>query len=310
VQKTEPRSKVMSLPEAVESFVRPGMVLHFGMAGSRPNAAIQELYRQFRARDPRFTLCSTGFGGPQLGLFLIDAGMADRVVAGFAGDQYPAPRPNRALRRQLDRGLVLEDWSLHTYLLRLRAAATNVPFILTASLAGSELAASRKRVIEVDGETVTLVPALQPDLSFLHGVVADEDGNVILSTPLGEAALGAAAAKNGAIVSVERIVSRDEFRELAGLPALPSLFVRAVCEASFGAHPSGVYADHVDATLSYGDDYEFMTETVEVLGSDDGASDAWADHWLAVHPDRYPERLGADRVQRLRDWEGVARAAG
>lgn len=294
----------MDLGEAIERFVRPGSTLHFGMAGSRPNAAIRELHRRFRAQPGAgFTLCSTGFGGPQLGLFLVRAGIAKTVVAGFAGDQYPSPRPNRALRRQLEHGLKLEDWSLHTYLLRLRAGAMGVPFMPTASLSGTDLAADRARSVEVDGQALTLVPALRPDVAFLHGIIADPDGNVVLSMPLGEGALGAAAARNGAIVTVERIVSREEFRGFAGLPALPSKFVAAVCEAPFGAHPSGMFADRVDPELSYGDDYDFISETVRILADPDDVPEDWLEHWLDAPAAEYPERIGAERRAALRNWK-------
>ncbi|MDD5712726.1 MAG: hypothetical protein PHY31_08220, partial [Smithellaceae bacterium] len=54
-------SKVMSVHDAVERFIRPGMHFHIGHAYLRPNAAVYEICRQFWGKNPAFTISSLGF---------------------------------------------------------------------------------------------------------------------------------------------------------------------------------------------------------------------------------------------------------
>ena len=69
----------------------------------------------------------------------------------------------------------------------------------------------------------------------MHGVCADENGNIVLPQPMGGRKLGALAAKQGVIATVEKFVPADK------IPPeyihIPGVCVRAVCEAKFGAHP-------------------------------------------------------------------------
>ncbi|MFJ9590780.1 CoA-transferase [Streptomyces acidicola] len=297
-------AEIAALADLVTRHTRPGMCLHFALHGSRPNAAIREIYRQYAGTDPKFVLSSTGFGGPQLGLYLIAAGLGERVVAGFVGDQYPAPGPSRAVKRRIDSGEVdLEDWSLYTFLLRLRAATLGVPWMPTRSFLGSSMGQHHGlREVTVDGEPLLLLPAHRPDVTFLHGVLADEDGNVLLTPPYGEGILGAAAARLGAIVTVERIVSRAEFRRHSGLPTLPASFTLGVAEVPFGAHPSGLYAERIDQSLTYGEDYDFIADSTRHLNGSADEFAQWANTWLRVPAEEYQERLGAARRRHLRAW--------
>ncbi|HLK16424.1 MAG TPA: CoA-transferase [Fimbriimonadaceae bacterium] len=271
-------NKVSDLRTAIDSTVRPGMALHFALSQSRANAAIRELLRMYSGSTPEFTLSSTGFGGPQLGLFPLALGLASRLVTGFVGNQYPSPGPCRVVNAKIDDGTIeLEPWSLLSFLQRLGAAARGEDWAPTRSLDGSSLANSENVRATSEG---TFVRAFRPDVTFLHGVVADEDGNTVLSTPIGEGTVGAAAARLGAIVTVERIVSRSDLCALAGAPMLPGSHVLAVCESRYGAHPSGVFAGPTLTDLSYSDDYDFIVETFDALRLPKEELDAWVESRL------------------------------
>ncbi|MQA24958.1 MAG: hypothetical protein GEU94_05690 [Micromonosporaceae bacterium] len=286
--------RVRSLPDAIAEVVKPGMLLHFALAQARPNAAIRELLSQFSPPQAKFSLSATGFGGPQLGLFLVAAGLVDRLVTGFVGHQYPSPGPDRRTNRMIDRGtLRIEAWSLLTFLQRLRAAALGVEWFSTGSLTGSSLLDGSPDVRCLEG--VTLVRALRPDVTFVHGVVADADGNTVLSIPAGEGMAGAAAARHGAIVTVEEIVETADLRAAHGAPILPGALVRAVCPVRFGAHPSGVYAPPGFGSYGYADDYAFIEESVAALGLPDDQLATWMSEHLHAVPT-------GDRLARLRAW--------
>ena len=226
-------SKVMSLAEAVRQFVRPGMSLHFGGAWAFPNAALFEIVRQFAGRDPGFTLILSAGGAASAGPFLA-AGLARRVIAAFLGDGYPTPGPNPAIQRAINSGKVaVENWTMLTLTLRLLAAAMNLPYLPTRSILGSSLEDVLGPASGIfddqfrrapdpfhPTENIGLVPALHPDLALTHGWAADSEGNTLLPVPLAGNAFGALAAREGAIVTVEKIVSPDVIRAQApGCPA-------------------------------------------------------------------------------------------
>lgn len=292
--------KVRSIEAAVAEHVRPGMALHFSLAQARPNAAIRELVRQYRGSTPAFTASATGFGGPQLGIYLLVLGLVDKVVTGFVGDQFPRVGPNPRAKKLIDDGAVdVDAWSLLSFIQRLRAAASGSEWAVTNSLRGSDLQAGSEAVRhEAD---VSLVSAWRPDLTFLHGVVGDADGNVVLSVPVGEGVLGAASARHGAIVTVEEIVERDVLSRAAGVTTLPGALVRAVCPEPFGAHPSGVFAPPPFRHLAYSDDYDFITESTEAHRLTDSELATWIDQRLLAQVD-------SDTRARLRDWSVTAAA--
>jgi len=295
---TSRSSKVRTLEEAVAEVVRPGMLLHFALAQARPNAAIRELLRQFRGSTARFGASATGFGGPQLGLFLVACGLVDRIVTGFVGNQYPRVGPNARANRLIDAGSVdIDAWSLLTFLQRLKAGSMGLEWTVTGSLVGSDIAHGHNDVRRVEG--ATLVRALTPDVAFLHAVVADQDGNAILSVPVGEGIVGAAAARLGAIVTVERVVEREELRAAAGVPILPGAIVRAVCPEPFGAHPSGVFAPAQFMDYAYADDYDFIAESTDAHELDDDRLADWIETRLLPGPD-------AATTERLRSRNAFA----
>jgi acyl CoA:acetate/3-ketoacid CoA transferase alpha subunit/acyl CoA:acetate/3-ketoacid CoA transferase beta subunit len=254
------------LAEAVSRFVTPGAQLCFASTPSRSNAAIRELARQFRHKDPRFTFLATGYHSEAHLLGLLRLGR--RYVGCFFGDNYPVPRANR-LYAELEReGDEIEPWSLLSYCAALAAGALGQPYALDRSLRGTTLAHElerRGRLIEVslpdaDGvaKPTTLLRALRSDVTFLHAPLADEHGNVAFSAPFGEGFHSALGARSGCIVTVERVVPSEVLERLPQHRPLPAHRVLAVCVEPFGAHPQPLHVAPPELRQlepGYGDDY-------------------------------------------------------
>jgi acyl CoA:acetate/3-ketoacid CoA transferase alpha subunit/acyl CoA:acetate/3-ketoacid CoA transferase beta subunit len=309
-------NKVMALEDAIRLIV-PGDHIHASLTGGRPNAALRAVAKAHWHDKPQFTLSSTGIGGPQLGLVLLGQGLLKHVIAGFVGHQYPSPGPYRVAQRMIAEGdVTLEAWSLLTVLERLRAGARGVRWTVTRSLDHDSLhptdhegssveGVSQYRTIRMtEGDELRLIPWLRPDVTLLHGLIGDEDGNIVLGFPYGEGVLGAFAARRGAIATVERLVSKAELRRYSHLPIVPSVAVASVSLVRWGSHPAGIYGDAVDRRISYSDDYSWLAEMVEALNAGGQTLERWTDHWILEpsDPREYVQRLEDRRTKHLRTW--------
>lgn len=324
-------TKILSDPDSlVREFVKPGMYLHLATTMSRPNALIYSLSRVFEGTNPEFTISVAGIHSSAHCLAL--SGIVKKMITGFAGDNYPKPSPN-SLYKDLMRGkpFELELWSLLTLVQRLMAGAMKLPGFVSNSLVGSDLitdklgktaflyhkptegnpygeAASPHLDSESRGtkekDMVVLLP-LCPDITLVHGVVADEDGNIVLSQPGGEGAWGALAATKGVIATVEKIVPRGTVPP--ELVHIPSSKVLGIAPARFGAHPQSLRVQDFpeipafEGVESYLDDYEFQMEANKAV-----SIPAKAEKWhkenvmLSGGHEEYLDLIGEVRLRRLK----------
>ncbi|HVY25097.1 MAG TPA: CoA-transferase [Polyangiaceae bacterium] len=262
-------NKALALPEAIARFIEPGQKLCFASTPSRSNAAVRELARHFRGKKPEFTLLATGFHSLLHLLGMLRLGR--RYVGCFFGDNYPTPRPNRLYAELLREGYDIEQWSLWSYVSALAAGAYGHPYAFTRSLNGTSLGAAlaaQGKLLELrdpadPDRQLSLVRALTPDITFLHAPLGDELGNVALAAPHGEGFYSALAARQGVIVTVERIVPSDMLRLVPHFMPLPAHRVLAVCEEPFGAHPQPLHVAAAELRAlepGYADDYAAYTE--------------------------------------------------
>ena len=297
--------KVMSLSRAVRALVRPGMTVHLGVVHSMPYAASYEIARALCGSEAKLrVICQ---GALLNTLVLVHLGLVDRLITTYTGDVYPAPGPNPALQRALDGGaLECQDWSLLALSRRLMAAALGVPFFPAPSLAGTSMAADNAgEYAEIqdpfEGWRHAVVRPLAPDISIYHAWAADPEGNALFTGPHTESLWGAMAAREGALLTVERVVSPDEVRANAHLGLLPGRYVRAVCPAPFGAHPGGLSPHGYAGAVGYSEDYDFIVAFQEAARSSDSLK-KWVEYWVLGPADHaaYLRRLGAPRLHRLR----------
>lgn len=293
--------KVMGLAEAIERFVRPGMALHIGHSYARPCACYRQLARQFRGKDPGFTISALGFTGDMCCMF--HAGIIKKAVATFFGDSYPMPGPNPVFQAAYRDGTVeMEHWTILTFSLRLLAGALGFEWIPANSLIGTTIAEENTDDFYVtqapDGTQIGLARALRPDITFLHGWAADRAGNVVFAPPYAETASSARGATEGAIVTVERIVDADFIKRYSHFVKVPSYLVKAVCHVPFGSHPAGLSNYGLESEVT---GYETDRDAIIDLRQrckDPALLDAWMEEWVFGCEDHaeYMRKVGYERV--------------
>ncbi len=306
--------KVMPLGEAIRKFVKPGMSLHLGHCYARPCAVYQELSRQFWGKDPGFTISTLGFTGDMNSIFC--AGIVKKAIATFFGDSYPMPGPNPVYQAAYRDGTVeLEHWTILSFSLRLLAGALAFDWIPADSLIGTTIAEENTadfRVIESpDGKPMGMARALRPDITFLHGWASDPAGNVVCAPPYAETASSARGAREGAIVTVEKIVDSDFIKRYSHFVKVPSYLVKAVCPVRFGAHPAGMSNYGLESEFTgYEIDRDFSIDFRSKC-KDPDALQAWMDEWIlgCADHDEYLAKLGHERIwflegkSALNSWE-------
>lgn len=300
-------SRLVSLDGAVRAHVKAGDLIYFGGSMARPNAAMFEVARTFWGTNPRFTLAAPAIANQHAPL--IRAGLVAKVVSSIHAMTFPTPAPHPLYVDAARKGSVtFENWSLLTLIQRLQAAAFGLPFMVTGSLAGSDMEAdlAAKGVAASvpdpfgSGRNVSCVAPLAPDVTFVHALAADAQGNAIISPPLYDDKWAAFAARR-VVVTADRIVDSAFVRRHAHLVQIPASRVDAVCEVPFGGHPNSLPGDAVPELQGYPDDYDFLTDLREAGKTPEGL-DAWSREWILGcrnHED-YLAKLGATRLHALR----------
>ena len=297
-------TKVMGLDEAICKHVVPGMTLHFAYSEGRPMATSNALVRSFAGTEPGFTVISAGLVSNQAAL--ISEKIVTKLIVSFVGENYPTPAPNKIFQKLIDMCEVeIENNSLLALSQRLAAGAYGFPFALTKSWKGSSLAENKCFRTLPDpfgsGEEVGILSPLIPDITFVHGLAADEHGNIVLSPPFGEGEIAAFAAKKGVVATVERIVSDDLIERNSTLVRIPAHRVLSVSEVPFGCHPYGIYNPFSREIPAYVEDYESFAVIRAASYSLETFSE-WVREWIldvADHDD-YLAKLGAERLNNLR----------
>ncbi|MBW2059695.1 MAG: CoA transferase subunit A [Deltaproteobacteria bacterium] len=238
--------KVMTAREAVERFVFDGAVVGLGgqNVGRCTVAIAHEIVRQGK-KD--LTLCGCNLSIPMD--IMVGAGLVKRTEAGTGNLERFGT--TFCWRRAVERGTVeMEDYSHLAMVSRFLAGEMGLPFMPIKSLLGSDMLTRQarstlKKYELIDnpwnpGEKVVLLPALNPDVAIIHAQKADPMGNVIIEGFLAHDVEMVRAAKH-TIVSCEEIIPTERIRNDPERTTIPYLYVSAVVEQPFGAHPTAAY---------------------------------------------------------------------
>jgi acyl CoA:acetate/3-ketoacid CoA transferase alpha subunit/acyl CoA:acetate/3-ketoacid CoA transferase beta subunit len=306
------QGKLLGLQAAVKRFIKPGMKLHLAAGIGGPSAAICEILRQYWGKHPEFTLIQSTVTGHAINL--VHAKLVKKLICSVCANIAASGRPSKVIQDAVESGRIeLENWTLNSLQQRLMAGALGVPFFPTKSVLGSSIAADNEASFKTmddpfgSGATIGAASALLPDISIVHGCVADVEGNTILAAPYGEDLWGALASKGGVIVTVEKIVPAEFIRKYAALVKIPSYAVNAVVLAPLGLHPFSLANPGIGEIDPYEKDVDFLNVLYEASMSEH-ALDDWIREWV-LHCENHKHYLDKLGEKRVADLKGKSRRA-
>jgi glutaconate CoA-transferase subunit A len=241
--------KVTKVADAVKRLVHDGDYFASGGFGTNriPSAICHEILRQGK-KNLRFAghtsthdfqiMCA----GNMLGRGPLLAGVDAAYIVGIE-----ARGLSPHARRVMESGtLKVAEWSNYALAVRLQAAAMGVPFLPARSMLGTDTfnhSAAKVITCPFTGVKLAALPALSPDVAAIHVHEADQFGNCrIRGTSVADLEL--ARASKRVIITCERIVSTEEFRNAPHLTAIPFLCVDAVCEVKYGSYPGNMPGEY------------------------------------------------------------------
>ncbi len=231
-------AKFLPLDQAVAQNLGNGDTAAFeGFTHLIPTAAAHEAIRQ-GFRDLTLVRMTPDIVYDQM----IGMGMVRRLVFSYAGN--PGVGLLRRLRDAVENGwphpIEIEEHSHAAMANAYEAGAAGLPCAVFRGYRGAGLPAVNPNIRSVTcpftGEVLAAVPAIRPDVTFIHAQKADQKGNILVEGIVGIQKEAVLAAKR-AVVTVEEVV--DSFEGLhPNLCILPSWTVTAIAVVPGGAHPS------------------------------------------------------------------------
>jgi glutaconate CoA-transferase subunit A len=233
---TANKGKLVSLSEAA-ALVRDGdrVALGGNVLHRAPMAFVRELARQGKKG---LKLVKTA-GAHDIDL-LCAAGCVAEVDAGFVSYETEFGLASH-YRKAVESGAVkANEHACYTVIGALRAAATGAPFMPVVGLKTGDLIKENDYFTIIPdpfgGVHVPVVKAIVPDVAVIHVQEADAAGNAVIHGPKYEDVLMSRAAKS-VIITAERIVSAQAFRQRPEQVDIPGFLVAAVVHAPRGAAP-------------------------------------------------------------------------
>jgi len=234
-------SKLMSLEEAISSFIHDGDLIGIGGLSfwRKPISACREIIKQ---NKKQLTVC-TFVGGIEVDM-LIAGRCISEVRSCFVGMEIFGMAPN--YRKAAESGSIrISEESEATIALGLRASYLKVPFMPLKGIIGTDMSKVRKDIKQIEdplgsGIQVMAVPKIDLDVAILHVPYADEFGNGNIAGAVWMDADMAKTAKK-TIITCEKLVETEDIRHLPGKAQLPMQTSNAVVKIPFGAHPTSCY---------------------------------------------------------------------
>jgi glutaconate CoA-transferase subunit A len=227
----------VTLEDAIATHVHDGDEVAFeGFTHLIPFAAAHEVIRQGR-RDLALVRMTPDIVYDQM----IGAGCARKLTFSWGGNPGVGSlhRMRDAVQNSWPRPLELDEHSHAGMAVRWQAGASGLPFGILRGYAGTSLPDHTTTIATIDcpftGETLTAVPAINPDVGIIHAQQADHDGNVMMWGITGVQKECVLASRRS-IVTVEEVV--DRFEPHVNAVVLPSWVIDAVVVAPGGTHPS------------------------------------------------------------------------
>ena len=286
------RVKLTPLSDAVQ-LVKDGDHIAIGgcLYSRTPLALLMEVLRQRRKglTLSRNLMCFEGE-------WFIEMEAVETIVASWFGIALPWGL-SRVLRNAVENGRVsYEEWSHMALGLRYRAGAMGLPFLPSLTMLGSDLmkvGGAKTMTCPFTDQTLSLVPALFPDVAVLHVHRADRFGNCQID---GYAHMDAdiALAATIVLVTAEEIVDEEVIRQHPERTVIPGFVVDTVTEVPFGAFPHECYG------LYEADFFHFGAYVEQSRDSAQGGVRGYLDSHLfgTKNHQEYLDLFGAEGLER------------
>ena len=286
-------TKFLSLAEAVADNLHDGDTAAFeGFTHLIPHAAAHEAIRQGRTGLTVMRMTPDLVYDQMIGM-----GMVNKLIFSYAGN--PGVGLLRRLRDAVENGwprtIELGEHSHAAMANAYEAGAAGLPCAIFRGYRGAELARVNPNIKSVTcpftGEELAAVPALKPDVTFIHAQRANRDGDVLVEGIVGAQKEAVLAARR-AVVTVEEIV--EDFDDVhPNACVLPRWTVTAIAQVRGGAHPSYAHGYYVRDNASY--------VAWDKISADRDRFEAWMkDNVLESSPDDFEARVAPLRKVGLR----------
>jgi len=210
---------------------------------------------------------------------LCGAGCASAVHFGYVGFEHLGLAPNFRAAIESGKTEALEG-TCYTVETMLRGAKQGVPFLPVAGLNNSELPDVRDDITRIEdpftGTSTFAVQSITPDIAVVHAAEADERGNTrFYGAEFAESVIAKAA--EHVVVTAERIVDTQQFKDAPGRTDLSEVIVDTVVHAPYGAHPCscpGEYdydEEHLRRYIDWSERGEFEEYVAEYVGEDESS---------------------------------------
>lgn len=244
-------ARFMLLDQAVRENLKDGDSAAFeGFTHLIPTAAAHEAIRQ-GCKDLTLIRMTPDLIYDQM----VGMGMAKKLVFSYVGN--PGVGLLRRVRDAVENGwphsVEIEEHSHAAMANAYEAGAAGLPFAAFRGYRGAGLPEVNPNIksftCPFTGEKLAAVPAIRPDVTFIHAQKADRKGNVLVEGIIGIQKEAVLAAKR-AVVTVEEVV--DDFSGLhPNLCILPHWTITAIAVVPGGAHPSYTHGYYARDNASY-----------------------------------------------------------
>lgn len=270
-------AKFISMAEAAEMVPSGSMLALGGMTlYRRPMAFVRALIRKFFQTGGPDNLTLLNFTAGLESDLLVGAGMIKQIRSCYFGLEIFGLAPMFTWMANQGRLSILEETEA-SIALGLRAAASGTGFMPGRGWLNTDLPKLRPDVKTIQdpysGETLMAFPAIKPDVSVIHAITADHEGNAVIGD--NQAIDSELALVSGTvIVTAENIVDRlDRVDLIAPL-------IDAVVHAPEGAKPSSCHP-------LYPLDGEAILKYVETV-SDSESFQNFIQDWIEDDPEHNP----------------------
>jgi glutaconate CoA-transferase subunit A len=296
-------NKIMSLPEAVKTFIKDGSHVAIGgfTASRNPMAITYEIIRQ-GVKNLHLYVHSHG----QSADLLIGTGAVKRLEIAYAGMGRYAPTMVRFAKAIEAGDIEWEDYSNYQMALRFFAGSLGIPFMVTKTGLGSDIITkegfkpetrrepkiARKKLVTIENpfsdkkDDVVLLPAIHADVALIHAHYVGEEGTVrIEGLKFTDVEIAKCADK--LIVTCEEIVPESY------LNCIPFFVTDAIVKAPYGAHPTGCF-NLYDTDAGHLNMYR-------KLAKNDTSFKQYLDEWVNVKShDEYLAKVGINKLTEIK----------